>query len=277
MSKTRTSLLSIGLTIITITFIGCGKTRQEKTLAIINKLNIVENQKNSYEFQLEPLKYQATGSDSLRILELEKQLSDDKTVNNKICSAFNKLFNNNEIDDIYNFIQTSAFNKFFNSTKTYRAIESEFKSIDNEIEQITNNLSMLNTNIMDEKPVNKFEPISVDKEDGFYATVDYTYSTEYKNIKLEDDPSLTSKDILEAKKVYNENRAEISIVLTKKGARKFYLLTKENIGKPIAIVINKEIVSIPKVHSEIMGGKVNISGNFSEKEIDKMIKKLTNE
>lgn len=256
------------------TLVSCGQTRQEKTIAIINKLNMIENQKTNYKFQLEPLKYQATGNDSVKIKELEKQLSDDEIVR-RISLAFNEVFTDNEINEIYSFIQTSAFEKLFNSGEIYKVITSQFEDIDNEIQRITNNI---NDPVI--KPVKKFEPIPVDKEDGFYATVDYTLSTKDENIKLENTPSLTSKDILEIKKVYNkynENKPEISIVLTKEGARKFYLLTKKNIGKPIAIVIDKKIVSIPKVQSEILGGKVSISGNFSEKEIDRMIEKLKKE
>lgn len=117
----------------------------------------------------------------------------------------------------------------------------------------------------------------VNKEDGFYATIDYTSYTEDKDVKLEDKPSITFKDILEVKKTYQnygENRSQIDITLTKEGARKFYHLTRDNIGKPIAIVIEKRIVTLPIVNSEIMGGKVSISGAFSEQEIDNMIEKF---
>jgi len=271
----RTKILSIGLILISITLSSCGQTRQEKTISIINKLSLIENQKQNYEFRLEPLKYQAIGNDSVRIIEIEKQLSDDE-IAKKISSAFNEVFSDDEINDIYSFIQTSAFDKFFNSGETYKIIASKFKDIDKEIEEITNNFSELPENKIVELPRKKFEPIQVDKEDGFYATVDYNYSTENKDIKLEDKPSLTSKDILEVKKVFSSynDRAEISIVFTKEGARKFYLLTKENIGKPIAIVIANYIVSMPTVQMEIIGGKASISGGFSEEEIDKMIEIL---
>jgi hypothetical protein len=273
MSKMRIKLLSIGLILISITLISCGQSRQEKTEAIINQLNLVENQKTNYKFQLEPLKYQAKGNDSIKVIELEKQLSDDEIVK-RISSAFNEVFSDNEINDIYDFIKTSAFEKFFNSGETYKIIASKFKDIDKEIEGITNNFSETV-----EKPTKKFEPIPVDRENGFYATVDYNNSTADKDIKLEDKPSLTSKDILEVKKTFSSynDRPEISIVFTKDGARKFYLLTKENIGKPIAIVIDKHIVSMPRVNSEIIGGKASISGDFSEDEIDKMIEILKEE
>ena len=52
-----------------------GQNRKEKTIAIINKLNLVENQKANYKFQLEPLKYQATGNDSISLIEIEKQFA----------------------------------------------------------------------------------------------------------------------------------------------------------------------------------------------------------
>ena len=99
---------------------------------------------------------------------------------------------------------------------------------------------------------------------------------ESSDIKWEDIPSLTPEDILEAKKVYSsyDERPEISILFTKEGAKKFQILTKENIGKPLAIVVANRIVSMPTVNSEIIGGRANISGDFSEEEIDEMIKIL---
>jgi len=266
----RTRLLSIGLVLITISLVSCGLSRQDKTEKIINKLNLIENQKTSFEFQIEPLKYQATGQDSIRILELEKLLSDDEIVK-RINETFSEVLSDKEVNDIYNFVQSSAYEKLFNSGYLFKAISVQFQDINKKIENMKKNFS---EQIV--KPTKKFKSIQVDKENGFYATVDYVYSTEYKDVKLEDKPSLTYKDILEVKKVfssYNDNQ-EINIVFTKEGARKFYILTKENIGKPIAIVIAKHIVSMPTVNSGIIGGKASISGDFSEEEINKMIKIL---
>jgi len=248
----------------------CAQNRQEKTIAIINKLKLVETQQTNFKFQLEPLKYQVTGNDSVRIIEIEKRLT-EKEITKRLINAFNEEFSDKEINDIYKFIQTSAFEKIFNSGEIYKIISAQFIDVDKEIKRITEQSSE-----KVENPANKFEPIPIDKENGFYATVDYNYSTADKNIKLEDKPSITSKDILEVKKVFSNynNRPEISIVFTKNGAKKFYLLTKENIGKPIAIVIGKQIVSMPTVNSEIIGGKASISGDFTEDEIDEMIKLL---
>jgi preprotein translocase subunit SecD len=250
----------------------CEQDRQEKTIAIINKLKLVETQQTNYKFQLKSLKYQATGNDSVKIIEIEKRLT-EKEITKRLINAFNKEFSDKDINDIYRFIQTNAFEKFFNSGEIYKIISAQFKDVDKGIKRITEQSSE-----KVENPTNKFEPIPIDKENGFYATIDYNYSTADKNIKLEDKPSITSKDILEVKKIFNNhnNQPEISIVFTKDGAKKFYLLTKKNIGKPIAIVIGKKIVSMPTVNSEIIGGKASISGNFTEEEIDKMIEILKN-
>lgn len=247
-----------------------GQDRQDKTISIINKLKFVENQKlDIIDFKIKPLKYQATGNDSLKLVELEMQLTEEELLK-RIIDAFNEVFTEDEINDIYRFIQTTAFDKFFNSEKIYKAISTQFVDINKELEKISTNL---NGNI--KKSAFKFEPIPIDREDGFYETIDYNSSSENKDIKLEDKPSLTKYDILKIKKSYDNNdKVYIDITLTKDGARKFYILTKNNISKPIAIVIEKQIVSLPIVHSEILGGKASISGDFSEKEIENMIKKL---
>ena len=267
MNKKKNRLLIIGLIFISISLISCGPSRQKKIKTIIEKMNLIETQKANFKFQLEPLKYQVTGKDSIKIIELEKKLS-NKNIEKRITKTFDEILSDKEINDIYTFIQSSAYEKFFNSGELFKAISSRFSEINDEIDNITKNLDK-----PVEIPTQKFKPIQVDRENGFYATIDYN---ENNDIKLEDKPSLTTKDILEVKKVFSNynDKPEISIIFTKEGARKFYLLTKENIGKPIAIVIDKRIVSLPTVISEIMGGKVNISGNFSEKEIDKMIEKL---
>jgi len=266
----KMKFILIVLILITTSFFSFGQSRQEKTDTIFRKLKLNENQKMIYEFQIEPLKYQVSGNDSIKIVELEKKISDDEVVR-RLNIAFNEALSDEEVNDIYYFIQSSAFEKFFNSGETNKIIASKFKDIDKEIEEITNSINEIN-----EKPAKIFEPVPVDRENGFYATVDYNFSETDKDIKLEDKPALTLKDILEAKKVYSSynDRSEISIVFTKEGAKKFYLLTKKNIGKPVAIVIEKHIVSMPIVNSEIVGGKASISGDFSEEEIDKMIEIL---
>jgi len=246
-----------------------GQDRKDKTVAILNELEFVEQQKfEIIDFKIRPLKYQATEKDSLKLIEIEKQLTEEEFLK-RISNAFNEIFTEEEINDTYSFLQTTAFEKFFDAEQIYDAISIQFDDINEELEKISNNLKEV-----DEKPIGKNELIPIEREDGIYATVDYNVSAKKKDIKLEDKASITKRDILEVKKVFNNNRLLIDLILTKEGARKFYLLTKKNILKPLAIVIGKQIVSMPTVQSEILGGRVSIAGDFSEEEIDNMIEKL---
>ncbi|MBL4746155.1 MAG: hypothetical protein JKY08_07280 [Flavobacteriaceae bacterium] len=262
----------VGLILIFISSVSCSQSKQEKTEFIINKLNLIETQKTSFKFQVDALKYRATRKDRIRIIDLEKLVSDDEIVK-RIRETFSEVLSDKEVNDIYNSLQLSASDMLFNTRELFKAISTQFSDINKELEDITRNVKE-----KVENPTSKSEPTPIDKENGFYATVGYNYSTENKDIKLEANPSLTSIDILELKKTYSNyyDSYEISILFTKEGTKKFQILTKESIGKPIIIVIAKHIVSMPTVISEIIDGKAIISGDFSEEKIDKMIEILKN-
>lgn len=81
---------------------------------------------------------------------------------------------------------------------------------------------------------------------------------------------VTGADIQEATTKENEitNQPVVSIEMTEQGAKKFAALTKRNVGRALAIVIDGQVVSCPTVQSEILDGKVEISGNFTTKEAE---------
>ena len=56
---------------------------------------------------------------------------------------------------------------------------------------------------------------------------------------------------------------EVSMSMNSEGARRWAALTKANIGKAIAIVLDGVVYSAPRVNSEIDGGQSSISGNFT--------------
>ena len=47
------------------------------------------------------------------------------------------------------------------------------------------------------------------------------------------------------------------------GSKIWEQLTRENIGKCIAIVLDNQVYSFPVVNTEISGGSSQISGNFT--------------
>lgn len=58
----------------------------------------------------------------------------------------------------------------------------------------------------------------------------------------------------------------IGIEMNDPGSIFWNQLTKKNIGKSIAIVLDGHVCSYPRVNSEIEGGNFTITGNFTEKE-----------
>ena len=58
-------------------------------------------------------------------------------------------------------------------------------------------------------------------------------------------------------------RPEVSMTMNSEGAREWAALTKANVGKAIAIVLDGVVYSAPRVNGEITGGQSSISGNFT--------------
>ncbi len=56
---------------------------------------------------------------------------------------------------------------------------------------------------------------------------------------------------------------EVSMTMNTEGARRWAALTKANIGKAIAIVLDGVVYSAPRVNGEITGGRSSITGNFT--------------
>ena len=66
----------------------------------------------------------------------------------------------------------------------------------------------------------------------------------------------------------------VNLDFNAEGARKFYDVTAKNINRPIAILLDKTIISAPNVREAISGGKAQISGSFSTQEVSNLIIKL---
>ena len=71
--------------------------------------------------------------------------------------------------------------------------------------------------------------------------------------------------ITDAKDEFNNltGAPEVSMSMNSEGARRWAALTKANVGKAIAIVLDGAVYSAPRVNGEIDGGNSAISGNFT--------------
>ncbi len=59
---------------------------------------------------------------------------------------------------------------------------------------------------------------------------------------------------------------QVSMSMNAEGAKAWARLTKENIGKSIAIVLDEMVYSAPNVNDEITGGRSSITGHFTPEE-----------
>ncbi|MBQ9284946.1 MAG: protein translocase subunit SecDF [Bacteroidaceae bacterium] len=70
--------------------------------------------------------------------------------------------------------------------------------------------------------------------------------------------------VTDAKDEYDQNsRPCVSMQMNVEGARRWAALTKANVHRPIAIVLDNYVYSAPNVQNEITGGNSQITGNFT--------------
>jgi len=77
-------------------------------------------------------------------------------------------------------------------------------------------------------------------------------------------PALTGENLNAASSSFDQfGNPVVSITFDSRGTRKFGDMTKENVGRRMAIVLDGNVYSAPVLREPILGGKAQISGNFS--------------
>ena len=119
-----------------------------------------------------------------------------------------------------------------------------------------------------ENPVKDAPQQAVVGKDG-NVTVD-PYASKY--IKTELTGRFLDKAILE----FNQNTGEpvVALQFNAEGSALFEKITRENIGKSVAIFLDGSPISIPTVNEAITGGKAQISGNFKPQEAKTLVGRL---
>ncbi|MES2986124.1 MAG: protein translocase subunit SecD [Patescibacteria group bacterium] len=87
---------------------------------------------------------------------------------------------------------------------------------------------------------------------------------------------LTGRYITTAQVEYDgqTGRPTVGIVFNKEGADIFAKLTKENIGEQLAILLDGTVITAPTIQAEIVGGKAQITGQYSVKEANELARSL---
>ena len=98
----------------------------------------------------------------------------------------------------------------------------------------------------------------MDGTDSYYEL--YCIKSDNKNGQAD----LTGDVITDSKADFDQHgRPCVSMAMNTEGARKWATLTKQNVGRGIAIVLDGYVYSAPNVNGEITGGRSEITGNFT--------------
>ena len=84
---------------------------------------------------------------------------------------------------------------------------------------------------------------------------------------VEETPVVTGEDLIDSQPAFDQNnRPAVDFRFNPSGAVRFGDYTAANIGKPFAIVLDREVISAPVIQSHIAGGSGIITGSFSVEE-----------
>ena len=102
----------------------------------------------------------------------------------------------------------------------------------------------------------KWTSKAVDEAENFYRLI------AIKVTSRDGQAPLDGSVIVDARQDYEQfgSRPEVSMTMNAEGAKAWARLTKENIGKSVAIVLDDYVRSFPTVNVEITGGRSSISG-----------------
>ena len=75
---------------------------------------------------------------------------------------------------------------------------------------------------------------------------------------------VSGEQLVDAKQGFDQDgRAVVDITFNAAGARRFGRVTQENVGKPFAIILDDKVLSAPNINEPILGGRAQISGQFT--------------
>jgi preprotein translocase subunit SecD len=90
---------------------------------------------------------------------------------------------------------------------------------------------------------------------------DYTLPDSYYTVKNKIE--IEGSSLVGAAAIINNGEAAVSFELDSIGAKRFADITRANVGKPFAIVLDGKVLSAPRIREPIIGGAGVISGGFN--------------
>ena len=113
-----------------------------------------------------------------------------------------------------------------------------------------------------EYPVTDAKGNPVMKADGEPRTTPY-----WQLVALKGEAVLQGDAVTSAASEYDKMRGNlVTMKMNDQGAQEWANITRSNIGRPIAIILDNNVYTYPNVNNEITGGSSEITGNFTPEE-----------
>jgi preprotein translocase subunit SecD len=82
---------------------------------------------------------------------------------------------------------------------------------------------------------------------------------------------VSGDQLIDASQQFDENnQPAVSINFNNTGAKAFARVTRENVNKPFAIILDNVVLSAPNIIEPILGGQARISGNYTVEEANEL-------
>jgi len=89
-------------------------------------------------------------------------------------------------------------------------------------------------------------------------------------------PLVTGEDLVDAQPGFDNRNGEpmVTFRFNQRGAVLFGRVTKENVGRPFAMIIDGKVLSAPRINEPILGGSGQITGSFTVEEANRLATNL---
>jgi SecD/SecF fusion protein len=111
------------------------------------------------------------------------------------------------------------------------------------------------------------KPYKYDTSKTLYGLHAIKVTTQDRKAPLDGSAIISAKTITES----TNSGVKIDLIMDSEGARTWARITRENVNRCIAIVLNGYVRSYPRVMTEISGGNTEITGDFTLEEANDLV------
>jgi preprotein translocase subunit SecD len=84
-------------------------------------------------------------------------------------------------------------------------------------------------------------------------------------------------EVTDAQAAYDQQTGKplVAFAMSAASTRAFFELTRKNIGRPVAVIVDGQVVSKPVIQTPIIGGQLQIWGDFDVERARSMARRLS--